>query len=582
MDRHGVSQLQLRQHIGGVLHQLALKVHSNHFAPLTDLGDHADVPVEHAHAALQAVLLAPHHIVVVAHLHDPIPHPEHDGAELPLRLFRGGGIQHRLQGLVQIGRAGQVFPCGGKHLNLVRRDAHALGQTAGTKVQNGLHRCLSVVSSQEEEVAAAPVGQRRQLPLIHQVGVHHDGRLLSLPENLRQPHHGHNSRADQVVKELPRPHAGQLVRVPHQHQPAVALQRGQQRRHQRQIHHGHLVHNHCIRLQGLLLIPGEGQHPALVVVARLQQPVNGGGLGAAQLTQALCRPACGGRQSRIQMHGVKQAQNPPQRRGLSGARAAGQQHHLHPRGQLYRLSLLAGIGNALFLFNPVNDLFHIVGGQQLPAAHLADAVGHRLLRVVQVSPVHRVDAGDVLPLEQVPLLQSFQRLIQQLGVHRQLRGGQQHRRRRPQLLLREKHVPQIQIVGQNVVNPRLNALGIIGPHPDGGRQPVRLAEANPQLLVHQQIGIGANGVDGAFSVLLPQLHPQLRGHGVTGEKFQQAAHARPLQKFPLNGPGLFQGNPLHLRQLLRLRLQHLKGPGAKPIHQPLGQLGSDALDNARG
>ena len=179
------------------------------------------------------------------------------------------------------------------------------------------------------------------------MGVSDDGALGRLAKDLGETDGGHRPAADQVGEQVSRPHGGELVRVAHQHQPAVPPQGGHQGGHQGHVHHGDLVHNDRIRLQGVVLVVGEHQLAGVGVEAGLQQAVDGGGLGGAQLPQPLGCPAGGGGQGGFQTHGLKQGQHAPQAGGLAGARPAGEQHHL-PLGRLpHRLELLGGIGDPL-------------------------------------------------------------------------------------------------------------------------------------------------------------------------------------------------------------------------------------------
>ena len=92
---------------------------------------------------------------------------------------------------------------------------------------------------------------------------------------------------------------------------------------------------------------GEHQLAGVWVKAGLQQAVNGRGLSGTQLPQTLGRPAGGGGQGSLQPHGLEQGQHAPQAGGLSGARSAGEQHHL-PLGRLsHRLELLGRVGDPL-------------------------------------------------------------------------------------------------------------------------------------------------------------------------------------------------------------------------------------------
>ena len=214
------------------------------------------------------------------------------------------------------------------------------------------------------------------------MGVADDGGLLRLAEDLGQTHHRHDAAADQVVKEPTRPHAGQLIRVAYQHQAALVLHGPQQRRHQGDVHHGHLVHDDGLSIQRFLLVLGEGQLSLFRVVACAQQTMDGGGFGAAQLAEPFGRAAGGGCQGGFQTHGLEQAQNASQGRGLTGARPTGEQHDLHPSGQLHRLPLLFRVAHPLLLLHPSHQLGDALRRMQLPLAHLGDAPGDVLFCLI--------------------------------------------------------------------------------------------------------------------------------------------------------------------------------------------------------
>ena len=137
MYRHGEGGLQLPQHVRGILHHLAVKVHGDDL--LLDGADHSDVPVEHPHAGVGSPLLPPEDVVVVAHLHHPVPRPEHPVAEAPLPLPLQGRVQRRLKGLIQGAGARPPAAGGGQHLDLVGGDTQPLWEAAAAQVHHGVH-----------------------------------------------------------------------------------------------------------------------------------------------------------------------------------------------------------------------------------------------------------------------------------------------------------------------------------------------------------------------------------------------------------------------------------------------------------
>ena len=215
------------------------------------------------------------------------PPAEDVGAEGPLPLALGGGVERLLQRPVQGGGARAPLPGGGEHLDLLRRDAHVLGQAGPTQLHNGVHRLGRVPPAQVEKVLG-PVFQIGRRPPVDPVGVHDNGALPGLAENLGEGDGRHHAAPDQVVQHVPRPHRGQLIRVAHQHQPAVPPQRRQQRRHQGYVHHGRLVYNDRVRLQGVVLVFGKGKLSRIGVQLGLQQPVDGGGVRPARRWSCRC------------------------------------------------------------------------------------------------------------------------------------------------------------------------------------------------------------------------------------------------------------------------------------------------------
>ena len=63
--------------------------------------------------------------------------------------------------------------------------------------------------------------------------------------------------AQHIAEGKARAYRGQLIRVAHQNQTAVLRQSLHEAVQQRDVHHGHLIHDHSISLQRILCIPGE-------------------------------------------------------------------------------------------------------------------------------------------------------------------------------------------------------------------------------------------------------------------------------------------------------------------------------------
>ena len=252
MDRDGVGQLQLAELFNAVDRPPpVVKGQLQHFPGGVDLLNPAHVAVEDA-AAHGAVLSLPDDVVVVPGLHNPVPLPEEAFSPQKLPLVRRFGIQRLLEAAVEADGAAGPLAHGGEDLNLVRRNAHAPRQAGLAQLHHGGDRPLRLPAAEEEEVPLV-AGERGRLAQVYGVGVADDGGLLRLTEHLPQKHRLHPAAADEVGEHVPRPHRGQLVRVSHQHQPGAGPQCPQQGGEERQVHHAHLVHNHRVRLQGLLL-----------------------------------------------------------------------------------------------------------------------------------------------------------------------------------------------------------------------------------------------------------------------------------------------------------------------------------------
>ena len=312
------------------------------------------------------------------------------------------------------------------------------------------------------------------------MGVADDGALGGLPEDLREANRGHPAGAQQVGEEVSRPYRGQLIGVPNQDEPAVPPEGGQEGPHQGHIHHGGLVHNDGVGLQGLVLVVGEDQLAGLAVKLGLQQAVDGGGFGPAGLPQALGGPARGGGQGGVQPQGVEEGQHPPQAGGLAGARPAGKEHHLPLRRQSHRLALLGGVDNALPGLDAVDEGLQPLRGQELPGAHLLQPEGHIFLRLLDGGQIAGVLPGHLLPDHPALVFQGVQAVGEGGLLHPQeLPGGPQ------QLSDREKGVAVVEVVGELEEEPRLQALGVLSVGAQGEGQSVGGGEGDPQLFIHQ-------------------------------------------------------------------------------------------------
>ena len=183
------------------------------------------------------------------------------------------------------------------------------------------------------------------------MGVHDDEALLSLAEDLRQPDSRQLTAAEHIVKGETGPHRGQLVRVTHKDQTFSLRDSLQQAMQQLDIHHGHLVHDHHIRLQRIGFIPCKNHFAGVLVNTGLQQPVNGGGILSGHLGQTLGRTARRRRQKALQLHLSQQRQQAVEDGGFTGTGSAGDQQQAGAGSIPDGTQLLVGIGDAAEFFH---------------------------------------------------------------------------------------------------------------------------------------------------------------------------------------------------------------------------------------
>jgi hypothetical protein len=195
--------------------------------------DHADGAVEDARGAL---------LVVVTQLGDLVPDPEHPPAVAALGLAFAERGEPLLEEQVEVARPGGAAVHRAEHLHIATGVKAELGWDAARHdVDQEFRGLLVVVAAEPEEVVVPPEG--RLVSGVDPVRVDHDPRLLGLPEDLRQPHHGQRARGEHVPQHLARPDRGQLVDVSDQEQVRARRDRLDQLVGQDHVHHRRLVHH---------------------------------------------------------------------------------------------------------------------------------------------------------------------------------------------------------------------------------------------------------------------------------------------------------------------------------------------------
>ena len=139
-----------------------------------------------------------------------------------------------------------------------------------------------------------------------------------------------------------------------------------------------------------------------------------------------------------------------------------------------------------------------------------------------------------------------------------------------------------QIVGEGVEQGGLQPLGRLRRDAALRRQAVHLGEAQAEIPLQQEIGLGLDQFDGPVGILPPEGHAQGDGQAVEGEKLHQPPQPRLLQKAGLNGPGLFRRDAGHLGQAVGVGLDDDESLGPEGGDDALGRALAHALDGAGG
>ena len=189
------------------------------------------------------------------------------------------------------------------------------------------------------------------------MGVHNDQAFLGLAEHLRKPHRGKHTAAQTIAEGEARPYGGQLIRVAYQNDP-LALGDGQQQAMQQlNIHHAHFVYNHRVALQGRGSVLGEKHFAGMGVDGGFQKAVDGAGIPAGHLADALGGPPGGGGQKGLKPHLAVKGKDTLEDGGLARAGAAGDEQKAGLGGLADGIGLLGGIVDLAVLSAPGQQLF---------------------------------------------------------------------------------------------------------------------------------------------------------------------------------------------------------------------------------
>ena len=101
VDGHGPGVLQLGEHIEAVSDHTPVIVDRHELVGGVNGADVADIAIVDADAADGIVSAHPYNIIIISDLHHPIAHSEENISEGLLGFPLRGGIQHRLQALIE-------------------------------------------------------------------------------------------------------------------------------------------------------------------------------------------------------------------------------------------------------------------------------------------------------------------------------------------------------------------------------------------------------------------------------------------------------------------------------------------------
>ena len=414
------------------------------------------------------------------------------------------------------------------------------------------------------------------------MGIHDNVALRRLPEDPGELYHRELSGPDDVPEHISRTHAWQLVHVSHQDQSGADAHGLQQRRHQLQVHHGHLIDDDHIRLQRIVFIAFEmhGRLPDRPVIGitstrhavDLKQAVNGLCLVARGLRHTFCRSARRGRQQHIHISLLKVADNRVDNRRLSGTRSARDDekspvHRLH-----HRLNLLFIQFDVILSPDPGEIVPDGLLRLAAPDIQVVEHHGDIIFHIVEPGSVHhpRLHSPDGY-------------LLLDLHIH-QMRGNpvclnsQKPGGSLQEFLLGKAGMAFLGRLHQRIQDAAADAE--IGIHGNAGLcgDLIRHAESDAGYVVRQLIGILLQHRINRRSVLFIDLYRHVDGNAVLLQKHQGLAHVALFFHLVCDGHGHPLADALHLRQAFRLFFHDPEGILLELLYDPFGQRRPDALN----
>ena len=226
-------------------------------------------------------------LVVIPHLHHPVPHGEEPVAQADGAPILGRGIERGLQDLVELGDADLALTHAGEDLHVAGDVDPPLRKVAGDHSDKVLGDPVRPVCVGEGEPVGGLGRDRRQSARVDVVRGGHDAVAVLLAVDDGEAADGHASRRDQVAQDLPGPDGRELVHVADDRDRGARSHRLEEGGGEPGVHHRELVDDQVVLLQGAALVAREAARGRLP----FKHAVERRGLGARDVRRALGRTA---------------------------------------------------------------------------------------------------------------------------------------------------------------------------------------------------------------------------------------------------------------------------------------------------